>query len=164
MVIMSLGTAFLSSKLRGYALYWCVVLGVTVMIGLFLLDATVFNRIGLECVQYSGLDLNAELHRIIDKPVGARIMMLFNVVAFLPLGLVLSLFLSSSKQLGTKRCIKRVALATALLSLLIETLQLLFKVGLFELTDIVLNTFGAVVGAFIALGVRSMVFRRKTVN
>ena len=40
------------------------------------------------------------------------------------------------------------------LSLLIESLQWVFHIGIFELTDIFLNTFGTFVGAALPLGGR----------
>ena len=43
------------------------------------------------------------------------------------------------------------------LSLCIESLQLLLRVGFFELTDLVMNTLGAFVGALISAGVRKVV-------
>ena len=42
-------------------------------------------------------------------------------------------------------------------SLTIECLQLLLHVGFFELTDLVMNTVGAFVGALISAGVRKVV-------
>lgn len=159
MVVVSLGAVWWCVILRDFPIIRSVFLGTTVLISLFLLDATVFNRIGLERIQFSGLDLDAELHRIVDEPVGARIMMLFNVGAFFPLGISFFEFLSRSKQLGAKRPIWLVALAAAILSMLIEALQWLIKVGLFEFTDFVLNTLGAVLGAVLAVGANRVVYR-----
>ena len=156
MVVVSLGAVSWCVIQRDFSIIRSVLLGISILIGAFLLDATVFNRIGQERIQYSGIDLSAEFHRIVDEPVGARIMMLFNVAAFFPFGISLFAFLSTSKQLGARRCIWRVVLAAATLSVLIEALQWLLKVGLFELTDIVLNTLGAGIGAVLALGVNRL--------
>ena len=46
-------------------------------------------------------------------------------------------------------------------SLTIESLQLLLHVGFFELTDLVMNTVGAFVGALVLAGVRKVVAGRK---
>ena len=48
------------------------------------------------------------------------------------------------------------------LSLYIVCLQLLLRVGIFELTDLVMNTVGAFVGALISAGVRKVVAGRKS--
>lgn len=158
-VFLSLGTYYWCAISRVCSIIRRVALGISVLIGMLLLDATVFNRIGAECIQFSGLDLGAEFHRIVDEPVGARIIMFFNVAAFFPFGIASFEFLLASQRLGSKRCIWRVALAAAILSLLIEFLQWLLKVGLFELTDIVMNTIGAVFGAVLALGVNRAFYR-----
>ena len=50
-----------------------------------------------------------------------------------------------------------VALAAFLLSLCIETLQLSLHIGMFEVTDLLLNTAGALLGAALSLGLRRMV-------
>ena len=47
------------------------------------------------------------------------------------------------------------------LSLTIECLQLLLHVGFFELTDLVMNTVGAFVGALVSAGVKMVVAGRK---
>ena len=49
------------------------------------------------------------------------------------------------------------------LSLTIECLQLLLHVGFFELTDLVMNTLGAFVGALISAGLRKVVGERRYV-
>ena len=48
------------------------------------------------------------------------------------------------------------------LSLTIECLQLLLHVGFFELTDLVMNTVGAFVGALVSAGVKMVVAGRKS--
>ena len=47
------------------------------------------------------------------------------------------------------------------LSLCIECLQLVLKVGFFEVTDLVMNTLGGFVGALISMGVRKVVWERR---
>ena len=68
-------------------------------------------------------------------------------------GLFLSgFFLATGK--GRWRSLWVATLAGLGLSLLIESLQLVFHIGIFELTDIILNTFGTFVGAALPLGGR----------
>lgn len=65
-----------------------------------------------------------------------------NILAFMPFGAFLPIF--------SKRCQK--VLATVFysfeLSLLVETLQLVFKVGSFDVDDLLLNTIGGMLGFF----------------
>lgn len=63
-----------------------------------------------------------------------------NVAAFLPFGAFLPIF--------SKRCGKfwRTSFYSFELSLLVETLQLIFKVGSFDVDDLLLNTVGGMLG------------------
>ena len=80
--------------------------------------------------------------------------MLFNVLAFIPFGCLVSEFISDKGG----RCNLGLAVPAAFgLSFLIESLQWIFRVGFFEVTDLVLNTLGALVGAAIATGVRALI-------
>ena len=83
--------------------------------------------------------------------------MLFYVLVFMPFGFTLSEFLSVAKHFGPKRVLGFVALSGFLLSLSIETLQWIFRVGLFAFTDMVLNTLGALLGAALAIVLRKLV-------
>ena len=137
----------------------------SILIGLFILDSLTVNRLitGVK-PQYSGLDLSAELQRLIAPADTTRISMLFNVLAFVPFGFFLSWGILGIRHFNRKRCIDRVALIALGLSFCVEFLQFILKAGFFELTDIILNTFGAVLGASIVLGVYSLLsyFRRSS--
>ena len=91
--------------------------------------------------------------------------MFTNIAVFVPFGFFLSEFLSMMKRFGAfsasspRRRIGRVALAAFGLSLCIETLQLVFRLGVFEITDLVLNTLGGFVGSLISVGLRKVVGR-----
>lgn len=74
-----------------------------------------------------------------------------NVAAFVPFGTFLPIF--------SVRCRRffNVALFSFELSLCVETLQLIFKVGSFDVDDLILNTLGGIVGFCIyALGAHFM--------
>lgn len=63
-----------------------------------------------------------------------------NVIGFLPFGFFLSIL---------SRRLRNGAVVTALgfgLSLLVESIQLVFKVGCFDVDDLILNTLGAAIG------------------
>lgn len=63
-----------------------------------------------------------------------------NVLAFTPFGFCLPLMNSRYKN------IFKVILWTFLFSLSIETIQLLYKIGIFDVDDLLLNTIGGAVG------------------
>ena len=77
--------------------------------------------------------------------------MFANIAAFVPFGLFLGEFLSEVLAVADRRRIWIVALCAFGLSLCIEGLQLVLKVGVFEVTDLVLNTVGGAVGAWMSV-------------
>lgn len=72
------------------------------------------------------------------KPV--CINLLGNIAAFMPFGFFVPLL--KRKYCGFIRC----TVYSAAFSLCVETIQLVFKVGAFDVDDIVLNTIGGMVG------------------
>jgi len=84
-------------------------------------------------------------------------LMLFSTAVFEPSGFFLAEFLTSTKPFSVGRRIGLVALVGFGLSLCIECIQLVFSVGIFELTDLVLNSAGAVVGVGISLVIHSII-------
>ena len=141
---------------KKYSIYGTIFLGLAVLFALYLLEATVFVRIGRDNNVYSGLDLKGEYRRLVDGYIGTQMMMLFNVLVFIPFGFALSEFLCSTRFIRAKRCLGIVSLAGFALSLTRECFEWLFKVGMFEITDMVLNTLGAFLGATISLAVREL--------
>lgn len=150
-------TVFLSLR-RKYPLYGAVALGLTVLLGLFLLDGLVLIRRG-GSGEGRGIDLAAEYRRLVSGNEEILFLILFNIAVFVPFGFTLAEFLSSAKRLAGWRCLKYTALTALGLSLCIECLQLLLRAGMFELTDLVLNTAGAALGAALPLACRAL-FRR----
>ena len=141
--------------------FGAIALGVTVFLGLYLLDALALVRFGSHPVEHPGVDLGAEMRRIASGNEESLMLMLFNVAAFVPFGFFLAEFLASIKRFSTGRWIGFVALAGLGLSLCIECIQLVLRVGIFEVTDLVLNTLGAFVGGSLTLlGKRFLRFAR----
>ena len=159
MAVVALGVTLILTQRKEWSTYATVTLAITVFVGLFLLDGTVFGRLDSEELQFSPLDIQAEYRRLLECPIGMRILMVFNVAAFIPFGVALSEFLCSTQSIRAKRCLGSVVVTSFGLSLLIECLQLLLKVGLFEIMDIVLNSSGAVLGTTIALFIRKKICR-----
>ena len=135
---------------KQYSVYGAVALGLTVFMGLFLLDTAVGIRYLGIMPQTSGYKLTLDFSRLFQKTGHGPAECLCNVAVFVPFGLFLSEFLASAKRLRPGRRLGLVTLAGFGLSLTIECLQLLLHVGFFELTDLVMNTLGAFIGAVLA--------------
>ena len=147
--------AFTRQSARGY-----ICLGITILVGLFLLDTAVVIRWGDGVARSAKFDLVKEYHQLINGNAARWTEMLANVAVFVPFGFFLSEFLSTTRRYSAWCQIGRVALAALGLSLCIESLQLIFRLGVFEITDLVLNTLGGFVGALISVGVRKVVGER----
>ena len=131
---------------KRFSVYGSIALGVAVFMGLYLLDALALVRIGGRWVEHPGIDLGAELRRITSGNEENLMLMLSNAVVFAPFGLALGAFLRST-GMGLWRCLGRVTLLAFGLSLCIECIQWALHVGIFEVTDLVLNGLGVVIGA-----------------
>lgn len=136
--------------------YGAIALGITLFFGMVLLDTAVLIRWCGGENHVARISLESEFFRFSQGGKIRQVEMLANVAAFVPFGLFLSEFLASSKRLSAGRRLGLSTLAGFGLSLCIECLQLLLRVGFFELTDLVMNTLGAFVGALISAGVRKV--------
>lgn len=149
-------TIFLAGR-KNCSVYGAIALGITVFSSLFLLDTAVVIRYFGMMGHESGYNLAFDFARLFRHGSGSA-EMLTNLAAFIPFGLFLSEFLASAKRFSAGR---RLGLATLVgfgLSLCIECLQLLLRVGFFELTDLVMNTLGAFVGAGVAVLIRRFLY------
>lgn len=140
------------------SMYGAVMLGLTLFTGLALLDTAVVTRF-LDTAPPSGTGMVLSVSKLIPADMQSRVELLANIIVFVPFGFFLAEFLATRKRFGAWRRIGLVALAGFGLSLFIEFLQLVFKVGWFELTDLVMNTVGAAVGAGLSVGWRRMTGR-----
>lgn len=154
MGIVSLASAALLLMRKKCSVYGVIVLWFTVYCTLFLLDIAVWLRLGANYQSHERFDFVAEYYRLVQGNELQRAQILLNFVAFVPLGYFLSEFLASTNRFITGRRIGFVALVSFCLSLCIECLQLILRVGLFEITDLVMNTLGAFVGAGVAVLIR----------
>ena len=134
-----------------FVLYLCVVLGLTV-----------FNRSILENVSYN-FDLFWSYKEVWDASdgdvtafgkVGLFWEIVLNYLLLLPYGIMLSLWL--------KKWV--VLLSGALLSVVVELTQFLFRRGLFEFDDIIGNTFGILIGIGIFGLIEEMVAGKRKVR
>ncbi len=141
-----------------------IALGLTVFWGLFLLDTAVLIRFLGIMPHTSGHNLTLDLSRIFRKSGQGPAESISNIAAFVPFGFFLGEFLASTQRLDSWRRIGWVVLAAFCLSLSIEFLQLVLKVGFFEMMDLVMNTVGAFVGAMMSMGMRKVVGRCRAVE
>ena len=148
-------TVFLLIRKKG-SMYGAIVLGITVFVGLLLLDSAVAARFFRIHPHASGTVFSINWDRLLTGSYRHRVELISNAVVFIPFGFFLSESLSSWKQLRVWRQIGYVTLASFILSLCIECLQLVFRVGFFEVTDLVMNTVGGFVGVGVALAGRKV--------
>ena len=83
-----------------------------------------------------------------------------NILVFIPTGVLIAL--SSNKHR-----ISNAAIASFLLSLLLESMQLIFLMGAFDVDDLILNSLGGIVGAmliYIPLFLRKRSFNRRLIE
>lgn len=140
--------------------YGAIALGITFFFGMVLLDTAVLIRWCGGENHVARISLETEYYRFSQGGKIRQVEMLANIAAFIPFGLFLSEFLASAKRFSARRRLGLATLAGFGLSLCIECLQLLLRVGFFELTDLVMNTLGAFVGALISAGLRKVVGER----
>lgn len=146
------------------SVYGAIALGLTVFMGLFVLDtAVVIRYLGIMKHGFGHnltLDFSGMFHASGQRPTES----IANIAVFVPFGFFLAESLSALRsqsmseptRLGAWRRIGWVVLTAFGLSLCIEILQLVLHVGFFELTDLVMNTLGGFVGALISVGVRKL--------
>ena len=136
------------------SLYVATMIGLAAFACMFLLDTAVVIRYCGNFPHASGVNL------VLFHGGGLlTVESLANLAACIPFGFFLSEFLASAKSFSAGRRLGIATLAGFGLSLCIECLQLLLRVGYFELTDLVMNTVGTFVGALISAGVRKVVGR-----
>lgn len=117
----------------------------------FLLGGTLLNRsIGEEyLIEFIPFWSYYQIFTLQDKPLAWQI--LYNVLVFIPWGILLPEIYKSMRRF------RFVVASAAGLSFVIELVQLIFRLGLFEFDDIFHNT----LGAFIGYGLWRVTRRRK---
>ena len=133
------------------SVYGAIALGLTVFMGLFLLDTAVGIRYLGIMKHAAGHNLTLDFSRMFRKSGQGPVETLSNIAVFVPFGFFLGEWLASSNRTGSWRRVGLVTLAVFGLSLCIECLQLVLHVGFFEVTDLVMNTVGGVIGAVLSI-------------
>ena len=156
MVAMSLALTVILLIRKKCSVYGAIALGLTALVGLFLIDTAVMIRYFGFMRHAFGCDLTLDLSRVFRKSGDGPAEILSNIAVFVPFGFFLTEYLAASKRFGAWHRIGYAALAAFGLSLCTESLQLILHVGFFELTDLVMNTVGGIVGACLSVLGRKM--------
>ncbi len=132
--------------LKGISGFLFLVYVLAVIYFMFLADS--FNRVeGMGAYRYN-LQLFQEIKRFpsmwnVHGPWWALVNLMGNVVVFMPFGFFLPMLRSGLRNgLG-------ITILTFLFSLCVETMQLVFKIGVFDVDDLLLNTIGGMIGYII---------------
>lgn len=129
------------------AISWLLFILYLIGISYFMFFSERFGRTGSTEEYHYNLVLFREIRRFITyrKEIGFEgfIVNIFgNVLAFAPYGFCLPMLSNKDNRLF------RVLIATFCFSLLIECIQLFYKIGCFDVDDLLLNTLGGVLGFF----------------
>ena len=138
------------------SVYSAIALGTATIVGLIILEMTVVVRFTGIMPHGYGFDFWSGFHRLFYGGEQGRREIITNIIVFVPFGFFLTEFFSSIRRVGIWHQIGFVILTTFVFSLSIESLQLILHVGYFELTDLIMNSGGALVGAGVSLLVRMM--------
>jgi len=129
---------------------WLLFIGYLIVLSYFLFFSEYYGRTEISSEYRYNLKLFTEIRRFIvyRNTLGMQtviVNLVGNVAAFMPLGVILPI-------LNTKNArFFRILVIAMFFSGLIELLQLVYHVGIFDVDDIFLNTCGAVLGYFVYL-------------
>ncbi|MFI3207577.1 MAG: VanZ family protein [Eubacteriales bacterium] len=123
----------------------------------FLLLSDVYGRTGIRTEYAYNLELFKEITRFWQyrDVLGTWVVamnLVGNVAIFMPFGFIIAMA-------GNHRSFIRATAYTLLFSLCIETVQLVTKIGSFDVDDLLLNTIGGCIG-FIVFSICCMIRRR----
>lgn len=146
--VLALAVSLFLLIVKKRSVYGSILLGITVFIGLLLLETAVVLRYCGIVHHATGYFNKLDLGRFLDSV--ARKEVISNITVFVPFGFFLSEYLAAAKQYGVLRRLCCSALGAFLLSLIIEFLQIKLHVAFFDVTDLVMNTVGGFCGACLA--------------
>lgn len=144
-----------AKKIKRLIISWLLFVGYLIVLSYFLFFSEYYGRTEQSSEYRYNLKLFAEIKRFIvyRSTLGMRTVVVNlagNVLAFLPFGYILPILNQKNAHF------LRILLMAMFCSGLIELLQLVYHVGIFDVDDIFLNTCGAVLGYF-----AYRLFRRK---
>ncbi len=149
-----------ANKKKNNMFMWVCFIAYLLLLGYVLFYGAFFGRVEHDEYRYN-LIFFQEINRYYGIGIRTGIWTLFlwnvigNILVFLPLGMFLpSLFTRCKNLLFT-------AFLSMELSLCVELVQLVTKVGSFDVDDILLNTVGGICGFIICMASRSMKKKRR---
>ena len=133
---------------------WLLFIGYLIVLSYFLFFSEYYGRTEIRPEYRYNLTLFAEIKRFITyrSTLGFRavaVNLAGNVLAFVPFGIILPILNQKNARFF------RILLVSVFFSGLIEFLQLVYHVGIFDVDDIFLNTCGSLLGYFIYLMFRA---------
>ncbi len=105
-----------------------------------ILGSTLFSREIGENYRIKTVPFWSYYHAIVNKDNSLIIQIFYNILVFIPYGVLIPKMWS-----GMQKCMNTV-LGAFFFSMLIEMVQLILKLGLFEFDDIIHNVVGAMIG------------------
>lgn len=148
-----------AKKILKLIISWLLFIGYLVVLSYFLFFSEYYGRTEISLEYRYNLKLFTEIRRFIvyRKTLGMQtviVNLIGNVAAFMPLGIILPVLNQKNARF------LRILVLSMFFSGLIEFLQLVYHVGIFDVDDIFLNTCGAVLGYFVYLLCRQPEDRR----
>ena len=142
-----------AKKIINLIISWLLFIGYLVVLSYFLFFSEYYGRTDISSEYRYNLKLFTEIRRFIvyRNTLGMRtviVNLVGNVAAFMPLGIILPILNQKNARFF------RIFFVSMFFSGLIEFLQLVYHVGIFDVDDILLNTCGAVLGYFVYLLLR----------
>ncbi len=142
-----------AKKIIKLIISWLLFIGYLVVLSYFLFFSEYYGRTDISSEYRYNLKLFTEIRRFIvyRNTLGMRtviVNLVGNVAAFMPLGIILPILNQKNARFF------RIFFVSMFFSGLIEFLQLVYHVGIFDVDDILLNTCGAVLGYFVYLLLR----------
>lgn len=116
----------------------------------FMLGGTLLNRLPDPIYEWKLIPFWSYWEMIVNKSENMWKQILYNIVVFVPWGILLPLLYTKARQW------KITILSATIFSLVIELIQLIFRLGFFEFDDI----FNNVLGTFIGFGIWKLVSKR----
>ncbi len=117
------------------------------------LNATLFSRIGVYNITHPLAYLWAGWN-----PFTGDLNQTWNTIAFIPIGTTIYFYAKNvhGKKIHSITCVWLSTLIALATSLVIETTQLVFKIGTFQISDLFYNTLGGLLGALIFVLIRKI--------
>ena len=139
-----------AKKIIGLIISWLLFIGYLIVLSYFLFFSEYYGRTEIQPEYRYNLVLFTEIKRFVTyrSTLGFRavaVNLAGNVLAFVPFGVILPILNQKNARFF------RIFLMSFFFSTLIEFLQLVYHVGIFDVDDIFLNTCGSLLGYFMYL-------------